>query len=115
MRAVFQILFALILSVVLCGQLKARVLERGNGPEPDSLDPHRGQSLSAQNILRDIFEGLTREDANGTIIPGLAERWEISPDGLRWSDGGDMARAAGQRGHGEAAGVAVAVAVHHVL
>ena len=85
MRAVFQILFALMLSVVLCGQLKARVLERGNGPEPDSLDPHRGQSLSAQNILRDIFEGLTREDANGTIIPGLAERWEISPDGLRWT------------------------------
>jgi oligopeptide transport system substrate-binding protein len=60
-------------------------LERGNGPEPDSLDPQRGQSLSAQNILRDLFEGLTREDARGTVIPGIAERWQTSGDGLTWT------------------------------
>ncbi len=76
---------ALVLSLILTGTLQARVLERGNGPEPDSLDPQRGQSLSAQNILRDIFEGLTREDAAGTIIPGIAERWETSTDGLTWT------------------------------
>jgi oligopeptide transport system substrate-binding protein len=62
----------------------AQVLHRGNGPEPDSLDPQRGQSLSAQNILRDLFEGLTRESADGAIEPGLAERWETSKDGLTW-------------------------------
>ena len=76
---------ALVLSLILSGALQARVLERGNGPEPDSLDPQRGQSLSAQNILRDIFEGLTREDAAGAIIPGIAERWETSTDGLTWT------------------------------
>ena len=78
-------LFAVLLLPILAGALQARVLERGNGPEPDSLDPQRGQSLSAQNILRDIFEGLTREDAQGKIVPGLAERWETSSDGLRWT------------------------------
>ena len=76
--------FAIVLTLILAGALQARVLERGNGPEPDSLDPQRGQSLSAQNILRDIFEGLTREDAAGAIVPGIAERWETSSDGLTW-------------------------------
>ena len=80
-----KVFFAILLSLLLIGALQARVLERGNGPEPDSLDPQRGQSLSAQNILRDIFEGLTREDAGGAIIPGIAERWETSSDGLRWT------------------------------
>ena len=95
-----RVFLACVVSLVLAGALHARVLERGNGPEPDSLDPQRGQSLSAQNILRDIFEGLTREDAAGNIIPGVAERWETSSDGLTWrfylrknakfSDGADI-------------------------
>ncbi len=85
LQRVSKTLFAVILSVFLCELLHARTLQRGNGPEPDSLDPQRGQSLSAQNILRDIFEGLTREDAYGAIIPGIAERWESSSDGLVWT------------------------------
>ena len=60
------------------------VLERGNGPEPDSLDPQRAQGLAAQSILRDLFEGLTRVNAKGEIEPAIALRWTISSDGLRW-------------------------------
>ncbi len=80
-----KILFVIVLLALQVSAAAARVLERGNGPEPDSLDPHRGQSLSAQNILRDLFEGLTREDAHGQIISGIAERWETSSDGLCWT------------------------------
>ena len=53
------------------------------------------------NVDRDlcalIFEGLTAFDERGNVIPALAERWELSPDGLvytfylrqdvRWHDG----------------------------
>ena len=60
------------------------VLERGNGPEPDSLDPQRAQGLAAQSILRDLFEGLTRVNAKGEIEPAIALSWTISADGLRW-------------------------------
>ena len=60
------------------------ILERGNGPEPDSLDPQRAQGLAAQAILRDLFEGLTRVNAKGEIEPAIALRWTISADGLRW-------------------------------
>lgn len=74
-----------------------RVLKRGNGPEPDSLDPALARSDSAQTILRDLYEGLTRLDASGRPGPGVATRWEVSADGLtytfhlrddaRWSNG----------------------------
>ncbi|MFO1495745.1 MAG: peptide ABC transporter substrate-binding protein [Lysobacterales bacterium] len=61
-----------------------RTLERGNGPEPDSLDPQRAQGLSAQQVLRDLFEGLMRDDAEGHLVPGAAESYTVSADGLRY-------------------------------
>jgi oligopeptide transport system substrate-binding protein len=75
-------------------------LERGNGPEPATLDAHRCQDVACGNILRDLYEGLVTEDAVGRLIPGMAERWEVSADGrewifhlrpgLRWSDGAPL-------------------------
>lgn len=72
-------------------------LERGNGPEPSTLDAHRCQEVACGNVLRDLYEGLVTEDAAGRVIPGMAERWEVSGDGrvwtfrlregLRWSNG----------------------------
>ncbi len=61
---------------------EASALERGNGPEPDSLDPHRAQGLSAQHILRDLFEPLVRERAGGEIQLAAAESVQVSDDGL---------------------------------
>ncbi len=77
--------FVAIVLWLLAGHALAIELQRGNGPEPDSLDPQRAQGLSAQSILRDLFEGLTREDAQGRIESGAAESWRISDDGLRWT------------------------------
>src|SRR5207342_2448075 len=72
-------------------------LERGNGPEPATLDAHRCQEVACGNVLRDLYEGLVTEDARGRLIPGMAERWTVSRDGrvwtftlrpgLRWSNG----------------------------
>lgn len=62
----------------------AATLERGNGPEPGTLDAHRCQEVACGNVLRDVYEGLVTEAADGALIPGLAARWNVSPDGLRW-------------------------------
>jgi ABC-type oligopeptide transport system substrate-binding subunit len=62
----------------------AREFVRGNGPEPESLDPHLAQAEPAMNILRDLYEGLTALDAAGQVIPGAASAWESSGDGLEW-------------------------------
>lgn len=61
-----------------------QVLRKGNGAEPESLDPHRAESVTAANILRDLFEGLVLPAEDGRLLPGAAERWEVSEDGLEW-------------------------------
>lgn len=65
--------------------LAAQTLERGNGPEPSTLDAHRCPEVACANVLRDLYEGLVAEDARGALIPGMAERWQLSADGRRWT------------------------------
>lgn len=60
------------------------VFHRGNGGEPDTLDPHRSEETSGAYILRDLFEGLTTETVDSEVVPGVAKSWEISDDGLRY-------------------------------
>ncbi|MBL8299680.1 MAG: peptide ABC transporter substrate-binding protein [Rhodanobacteraceae bacterium] len=62
----------------------AQIVARGNGPEPSTLDPHRCQEVACGNIVRDLYEGLVAEDASGQLIPGAAESWTRSEDGLTW-------------------------------
>jgi oligopeptide transport system substrate-binding protein len=72
-------------------------LRRGNGPEPDTLDPQRARTDASFNILRDVFEGLTAVGPDGAAVPAAAESWTVSEDGLeytfrlreglRWSNG----------------------------
>jgi len=76
----------LLLAVLLTNVAQAAAtLERGNGPEPSTLDAHRCPEVACANILRDLYEGLVAEDARGQLIPGMAERWEISADGRNWT------------------------------
>ena len=71
-------------------------LRVANSGEPDSLDPHQVSGNWEDRIIGDMFMGLTTEAADGTVIPGAAESWTISDDGLTytftlrdhtWSDG----------------------------
>lgn len=90
------------LSLSACGRRSppetgAAVLLRGNGPDPDSLDPHKARSTESMMVLRDLFECLTRLDKNAAPAPGAAESWAVSDEGrvytfrlradLRWSNG----------------------------
>ena len=61
-----------------------RILLRGNGPEPDSLDPQRARFFESHNILRDTYECLTATGKDASPIPALAESWERSDDGRRY-------------------------------
>jgi len=57
-----------------------QLVRRGNGEEPQTLDPHLAEGTPASHILRDLFEGLTTESPDGDVIPGAAARWNISRD-----------------------------------
>ncbi|MFQ5556238.1 MAG: ABC transporter substrate-binding protein [Acidimicrobiales bacterium] len=45
-----------------------------------------GPASLTRLVLADLlFEGLTRLDDDGLVIPGLAESWTVSPDRLTWT------------------------------
>src|SRR5688572_22168069 len=55
------------------------------GEEPRIADPAREPlSQSGAVLLGNVAQGLVRFDAAGNIVPGLAERWNVSDDGLSY-------------------------------
>jgi ABC-type oligopeptide transport system substrate-binding subunit len=73
------------------------VLILHGGAEPSSLDPGIAQDLAGLKLIMHLFEGLViYHPVDARPIPGVAERWEISPDGrtytfhlrpAQWSNG----------------------------
>ncbi len=73
------------------------VLRRGLGAEPHTLDPRFAEDNAALAIAAELYEGLTSEAADGSIVPGAAESWQVLDEGrsyefqlrpgLRWSNG----------------------------
>ncbi|WP_284947150.1 ABC transporter substrate-binding protein [Acidisoma cladoniae] len=54
--------------------------------EPPGLDPTAGAASAIREVtLANIYQGLTRIDAAGTVIPDLAKSWTVSPDGLTYN------------------------------
>lgn len=96
-------LAALLLAVALCGGPGCeRASDRAdlvfiNGAEPETLDPALITGQPEGRLANALLEGLTAFNAAGEPEPGVAERWEVSPDGrtytfhlredARWSNG----------------------------
>lgn len=54
--------------------------------EPPHLDPTSAAAGAIDSVLySNVFEGLTRFTSDGSVVPGLAESWEISDDGLTYT------------------------------
>jgi len=79
------------------GATSNNILIRGNGPDPDSLDPQKARSNESHTVLRDLFESLTSLDKDAGPAPGVASEWRVSEDGrtytftlrpdAKWSNG----------------------------
>lgn len=86
-------------SIVLAQQVdlaEKQEIVRQIKDEPASLDPAQAVGLPEIPILRDLFEGLTNQDAQGNPVPGVAESWHSSDQktwvfklrtNAKWSDG----------------------------
>ena len=95
-RIVGLILGLMVLTSSLAGAAPV-VLHRGNDADPDTLDPQKVFTDETGYVAMDMFVGLTTYDAASNPIPGIAQSWTISPDGLtytfklrpnlKWSDG----------------------------
>jgi oligopeptide transport system substrate-binding protein len=90
--------FLLLFVCAGCGPASRRAdLVFINGAEPETVDPSLITGQPEGRIAQALFEGLTTFDKSATPVPGVAESWDISPDGrvytfhlrenARWSDG----------------------------
>lgn len=52
---------------------------------PSTLDPQYAGDTEAHVIINNTFEGLVRRSAEGEIISGIAQTWNVSPDSLTYT------------------------------
>jgi oligopeptide transport system substrate-binding protein len=72
--------------MALAGRADAgTVLNRPMEGEPESLDPQKTGSAFPIGVIREMFTGLLTLTNDGKPVPGVAESWDISPDGKSWT------------------------------
>ena len=77
---------AMILSLSACSERGAdKSISYALDKSPSTLDPQYTGEAEAQIVINNTFEGLVRISAEGKIIPGIAESWSISDDGLTYT------------------------------
>lgn len=62
-----------------------QVIRYNIGAEPATLDPALSSGMVEQTVANALLEGLVRLDKDGHPSPGVAESWEISPDGKTYT------------------------------
>ena len=62
----------------------AVTLRYANQGDLKSLDPYTLNETTTNAHLGHVYEGLTKRGKDLKVEPGLAERWEVSDDGLTW-------------------------------
>ncbi len=103
-----RLVSVLVLFLLTTIPMNAQELRRSLEGLPEVYDPQQIDTASAGvQVLRDLYEGLTTYGEDGSIVPGVAESWDVSDDGMtytfhlrdaRWSNGdmieaGDFSRA----------------------
>jgi|LauGreDrversion4_2_1035121.scaffolds.fasta_scaffold02535_2 oligopeptide transport system substrate-binding protein len=87
-------LISLVAALSGCGRretpvtegIRTRTLLVGNSAEPADLDPHLAEAYTDQILLVALHEGLTvLDERTSRPLPGVAESWETSADGLTWT------------------------------
>src|SRR5439155_5484460 len=72
-------------AVTACGGKAARAGGRGltyyESYDPRSLDPALSTDVPTGEMVTLAFDGLTRFDADGRLLPALADRWTTGPEG----------------------------------
>jgi peptide/nickel transport system substrate-binding protein len=89
-KATLTTLVALVATVALTadpGHAAERVLRVRLGSDISGIDPAKIFNIENQTLANHIYNGLVRYayEKDGTIVPDLAERWDLSPDGKTYT------------------------------
>lgn len=100
LKKIISIVLCFIISLLCfigCGSDEAYVLYFELDSSPQTLDPQLVNGKSEELLVKNLFEGLMRENSNGEIVNGAASNYSVSDDGktytftlrkdAKWSDG----------------------------
>lgn len=91
MKKWLMVHIAVMLTAMLCGCQQGltavergnqlQILHKGNGQEPEDLDPHTINGIPEYNIISALLEGLVAEDpVTLRPVPATATHWDVSDD-----------------------------------
>lgn len=72
-------------SIVAGAKKEGGIIRTSISAEPDNLDPYLSAASDTEAIMGNVFEGLMGYDESGATIPRLAEKCDISQDGLKYT------------------------------
>lgn len=89
MRTFLSLLLAVFLACSLAGcsedSTSGKLLTYPLQSDPTQLDPQLADEYESKILLQNCMEGLTRIASDGSVIPGVAARWDISEDKRTWT------------------------------
>jgi oligopeptide transport system substrate-binding protein len=85
MKRIFMSIICLVLAVcVSCSKAKdPDMVYMNDEAEMKTMDPQLLTDHSAIEVAGSVWEGLTRTGKDGTVIPGVAEKWTVQ--GTKWT------------------------------
>ena len=72
-------------ALLISGFAGAKELNFALSGSPDTLDPHKTSGTLTFQTVKSVYDTLAEPDQTGKIVPALAEKWDISPDGMTWT------------------------------
>lgn len=98
MKKYIALLLAVINMLLICGcsgSSDSAIIYYGVKTPPTTVDPQLASTVTELTLVKNLYEGLVREDANGNIIPAVAESFEKNgttytfkiSDNSVWSNG----------------------------
>lgn len=87
MKKILLVMLAILSLIVSCGK-KANsdnTLILNLVTEPSNIDPQLTTTIAEGTVIDLIVEGLLTKDNEGKTQGGIAEKWESTPDGLKWT------------------------------
>lgn len=94
MKKSATILVLLVFLTVLCSCKDGSTEKKGSDARSavvgitqdlESLDPHKAVAAGTDEVLFNVFEGLVKPSVDGTLVPAVAEKYEMAPDGMSYT------------------------------
>jgi peptide/nickel transport system substrate-binding protein len=84
-RHLFRVLLGLVAALALSAWASAQTLVIAQGTDAVTLDPHDVTDSPTATIASHVYETLFELEPDGSIVPHLAESYEVSEDGTTWT------------------------------